>query len=182
MVTWQFQKSLPPLFVRIFISDLTLHRLQWPAAASRDSNTWKYWQLVARTAKLLHKPCKATLPRKPFQDCHPSASFLISGSNYYLQLLVKRLWFSIGCSQTSWVMGERKREATAGQKVRDRKVPSSGVSPADGLAAQGKCLSKIKITKLTTEKVVEVSGSGILDSVFDKGEKILSFDVKTPIC
>lgn len=124
MVTWQFQKSLPPLLVRIFISDLTLHRLQWPAAASRDSNTWKYWQLVACTAKLLHKPCKATLPRKPFQDCHPSTSFLISGSNYYLQLLLKRLWFSIGCSQISWVMGEEKESNHCWPEGQRHKGPS----------------------------------------------------------
>lgn len=50
------------------------------------------------------------------------------------------------------VMCGRKRAATAGQKVRDRKVPALGASPADGLAAQVKCLSKVKVTKPSPQR------------------------------
>ena len=35
---------------------------------------------------------------------------------------------------------------------------------------------------VTGEKVVEVGGSAFLDFTLDKEEKILTFDVKTPIC
>lgn len=146
-VTWWFQKSLPPLFVRIFVTDLTLYRLQWPAATSRQ----QHLKILAASGLHSKASAQATLPRKPFQDYYPSTSFLISGSNYFLQLLVKSLGFSVGCSQTSWVMGGRKRAATADQKVRGRKVPALGTSPADGLAAQGKCLFKVKVTRLSPQ-------------------------------
>lgn len=74
-------------------------------------------------------------------------------------------------SSHCWPKGQRQKDPSFGGLSRRWTGSSREMS------VQGKSYRAI-----TTEKVVEVSGSGILDSVFDKEEKILSFDVKTPIC
>lgn len=84
----------------------------------------------------------------------------------------------------SRVIGGKKRVATFGQKVcKAARSHLWGAFPADLHGSTRRASVQAKgFGAITREKVTEVNGSGFLGSTFDTEEKMLSFDVKTPIC
>lgn len=74
-------------------------------------------------------------------------------------------------SSHCWPEGQRQKGPSLGG------LSSRWTGSARRVSVQAKSYRTV-----TTEEVVEVSGSGILDSVFDKKDQTTSFGIKTPIC